>query len=404
MTEQKQSSAIFELANRLLAFLDRCSRQQTWPCLVLLVAILISVFCWVPYYPAVSDFIKTPYGEAKTWWLEHPFKAVPVEHFLPLSERHIGFNAGIASHLDKMTYRAFLPLLNQIAPFGIWTLFLTCHIGAFAILWFTYRIVSNQVGDKVSGALASWAVAACYAGQYGFHDFYFGDAAAVGMLVAAMFSRNWILTFLLIFFAGFADERVVASAPLVLLFHFLRDWEPEKLHSNFTNLLFMILKKGSSVIAGVVTYAIVRVLITLFTGEKSGTSMLASIDILRAHLYNNYPQLIFKVFEFLWILPIIFIVEFGSQSSTKKIVAILFGLAFAVAIFPAMVVWDIDRSLFYFLPGILLAICFLSVSLKNLRLILLAILFANFIWLYPSNSALRKIDHFVSSFIVLEKQ
>lgn len=87
----------------------------------------------------------------------------------------------------------------------------------------------------------------------------------------------------------------------------------------------------------------------------------------------------------------------------KKIVAILFGLAFAIAIFPAMVVWDIDRSLFYILPGILLAICFLPVSVKNLRIILLAILFANFIWLYPSNSALRKIDHFVSSFIVLEK-
>jgi hypothetical protein len=77
-----------------------------------------------------------------------------------------------------MTYRAFLPLLNQIAPFGIWTLLLTCHIGAFAILWFTYRIVSNQVGDKVSAALACCAVAACYAGQYGFHDFYFGVGGA----------------------------------------------------------------------------------------------------------------------------------------------------------------------------------------------------------------------------------
>ena len=404
MTEQKQSSAISELGNRLIAFLDRCSRKKTWPWLVLLVAILISVFCWVPYYPAVSELIQTPAGTAKTWWLDNPFKFVPVEQFFPLSERHIGYNAGIASHLDKMTYRALLPMLNQVFPFGIWTLVVACHVGLLAILWFSYWIVERQLGDKVSAALACWAVAACYAGQYGFHDFYFGDAAAVGMLVAAMFSRNWIVTFLLVSFAGFTDERAITSAPLVLLFYFLRDWEPEKLNSNFTSLLFMILKKGSSVIAGVVTYAIVRVLITFFTGEKSGTSMLFSIDILRAHLYDNYPQLMFKVFEFLWILPILFVVEVGSQSSTKKIVAILFGLAFAVAMFPAMVVWDIDRSLFYFLPGLILAICFSSVSLKNLRLILLAILFANFLWLYPSTSALRKIDHFVSSFIVLEKQ
>lgn len=181
MTGQKQSSAISELANRLLAFLDRCSRQKTWPWLVLLVAILIRIFCWVPNYPAVSESIQTPYAAAKTWWLENPFRSVPVEQFFPLSERHIGYNADIASHLDKMTYRAFLPALNQVLPFGIWTLVVACHIGTLAILWFSYWIVERQIGDKVSAALACWSVAACYAGQYGFHDCYLGDAMAVAM-------------------------------------------------------------------------------------------------------------------------------------------------------------------------------------------------------------------------------
>ena len=358
MTKQKQSIVIFELANRILAFLDRCSRQKTWPWLVLLGAILISVFCWVPYYPEVSEFIKTPYGQGKTWWLDNPFKSVPVEQFFPLSERHIGYNAGIASHLDKMTYRAFLPLLNQVFPFGIWTLVVACHVGLLAILWFSYWIVERQLGDKVSAALACWAVAACYAGQYGFHDCYLGDAASVGMLVAAMFSRNWAATFLLVLSASFSDERAVTSAPLVLLFHFLRYADSTQQDRTMIGQVSGMLKKGAPVLGGVLFYAMVRLGMTFWTGQKSGTSMLSLVDIPRAHFYNDYPQLFFKVFEFLWILPLIFLLEYGAKNPSKIFISILFGLALALAAFPAMVVWDFDRSLFYLLPGVLLAICF----------------------------------------------
>jgi hypothetical protein len=306
MIEQKQTSAISELANRWLAFLDRGSQHKTWPWLVLLGAILISVFCWVPYYPGVSEFIKKPWGQGKTWWLDNPFKSVPVEQFFPLSERHIGYNAGIASHLDKMTYRAFLPLLNQVFPFGIWTLVVVCHVGLLAILWFSYWIVVRQLRDKVAAALACWAVAACYAGQYGLHDCNFGDAVAVGMLVAAMFSRNWAATFLLVLCASFSDERAVTSAPLVLLFHFLRDADSTLQDRSINGLVSGILKKGAPVLSGVLFYALVRLGMTFWTGQKSGTSMLASIDIIRAHFYDDYPQLFFKIFEFLWILPVIF--------------------------------------------------------------------------------------------------
>jgi hypothetical protein len=404
MTEQKQSSIIYHLANSFLAFLDKRSHSKFWFLFVFATAIIISIFCWVPYYPAVSDFIKTPYGEAKTWWLEHPFQSVPVEHFFPLSERHIGYNAGIASHLDKMTYRAFLPILNQVFPFGIWTLVVACHVGLIAILWFSYWIVERQLGDKVSAALACWAVAACYAGQYGFHDCYLGDAAAVGMLVAAMFSRNWAATFLLVLCAGFSDERAVTSAPLVLLFHFLRDGDSTQQERTMLGLVSGMLEKGAPILGSVLCYALIRIGLKFWTGQSSGTSMLASIDILRAHFYNDYPLLFFKVFEFLWILPVIFLLEYGANNPSKKVISILFGLALALASFPAMVVWDFDRSLFYLLPGILLAICFLPFSSRNLRLILLAVLAGNLLWIYPSNSGFRRIDRFISSFIVLEKK
>jgi len=404
MLEQKKKPVICHLANSFLAFLDKRAQSKLWPLFVFATAIGISIFCWVPYYPAVSEFMQTPYGMAKTWWLENPFQSVPVEQFFPLSERHIGYNAGIASHLDKMTYRAFLPLLNQVFPFGIWTLVVACHFGLLAILWFSYWIVERQLGDKVSGALACWAVAACYAGQYGFHDCYLGDGAAVGMLVSAMFSRNGVVTFLLVLCASLADERAVTSAPIVLLFHFLRDADSAQQERSIFALVSAMLKKGIPVLGGVLCYALVRLGMTFWTGQKSGTSMLSLVDIPRSHFYNDYPQLFFKVFEFLWIVPLIFLVEYGAKDPSKKFISLLFGLGLALAAFPAMVVWDFDRSLFYLLPGILMAICFLPFSQRNMRVMLLAVLAGNLLWIYPSSSGFRKIDHFISSFIVLEKK
>ena len=365
MTEHNHASIILSLANRFLDFLDRQSKTKSWPFVVFFIAIGISLFSWVPYYPTVSDFIKTPYGAAKTWWLEHPFKAVPVEQFFPVSERHIGFNAGIASHLDKMTYRAFLPVLNLVAPFGIWTLVVACHLGILTILWYSYRIVASQVGDNVSGALACWALSACYAGQYGFHDFYLGDAAAVGMLLGAMFSRKAVWTCLLILMASFTDERACTTAPLVLLFHYLRDYDQEMSADNNASLVRDVIRKGSPIMVGILAYLSIRLTVTFLTDARSGSSMLASVDVLRGHLYSDYPNLVFKVFEFLWILPFIFLVEFRHKKPSANFIQILFGLGLALAAFPAMVVWDIDRSLFYLLPGVILAICFIPVSLKN---------------------------------------
>ena len=400
MTEQKQSSAIFELANRLLAFLDRCSRQRTWPWFVLLVAILISVFCWVPYYPAVSDFIKTPYGQGKTWWLEHPFQVVPVEVFFPLNERHIGFNAGCASHLDKLTFRAFLPLLNQIAPFGVWTLVAACHVGALVILWISYKLVSEQTGDKVSGALLSWVLAACFAGQWGFQDYLVGDAVAVSLLLAAMFSRNALFTFLFTLASSFTDERAIAAAPLVVLYHMLKGSGGNPLKSSD---FFLAIRQLWPITAAVCTCIVVRLALTKILGVSSGTSMLASVDILRAHLFSDFPERFFRVFEFLWLMPVLVLIEWWGAGKLERFRSMIFSVFLALSAFPAMVVWDIDRSLFYMLPGIILAICFWPFSTRNLRVVLLSVLLGNVIWLYPSISGLRQLDHFVSSFIVLKK-
>jgi len=400
MKEHKQPSVILSLANRFSDFLDRRSRSKSWPFVVFFIAIGISLFSWVPHYPTVSDFIKTPNGAAKTWWLEHPFKAVPVEQFFPVSERHIGFNAGCASHLDKLTFRAFLPLLNQIAPFGVWTLVIACHLGALVILWFTYKLISLQSRDRVSGALVSWAVAASFAGQWGFHDYLVGDSVAVSLLIAAMLSRNEFIIFLLILAASFTDERAIASVPLVVLYHTLRERGGAYLNSS---KFLPTICKSYPFIAAVCAYILLRFALIKYFGLSTGSSGVGSIDILRQRLYSDFPGNFFRVFEFLWFMPALVLIEWSGTRKSVRIRLLTYVTFLALAALPSMLVWDIDRSLFYMLPGILLAICFWPLSKSSLRISLIGISLCNFFWLYPSTSALRYIDQFVSSFIVLKK-
>jgi hypothetical protein len=49
----------------------------------------------------------------------------------------------------------------------------------------------------------------------------------------------------------------------------------------------------------------------------------------------------------------------------------------------ALLVFDIERSLSYLLPGVLLAACCCPVPVPRLRSLLLAMLAGNIVWVYP---------------------
>jgi hypothetical protein len=90
--------------------------------------------------------------------------------------------------------------------------------------------------------------------------------------------------------------------------------------------------------------------------------MLGDIDIIRQRIYTDYPYNIFPVFELLWIFPILFLLY---QIYIKKflvIPTILYLSSFIGIIATSFLVWDLDRSLFYLLPGILISIACLNLS------------------------------------------
>src|SRR5260221_5158191 len=94
--------------------LDRAAARthRYWPVIVVLVAVALAFALRTPRYGEMLAFPSTAYGKAITWWLDHPFSTVPIDEFFPPSTLGEGFNAGDASHCDKLAFRSTLPLLS----------------------------------------------------------------------------------------------------------------------------------------------------------------------------------------------------------------------------------------------------------------------------------------------------
>jgi hypothetical protein len=133
-----------------------------------------------------------------------------------------------------------------------------------------------------------------------------------------------------------------------------------------------------------------RLSISAVCGVNSGTSMLGGTEIFLYHCFVSFPGKIFGVFEFLWIFPLGLLVALLGAPATRR-----HGLFLAVAmggvIGPALMVWDIERSLCYLLPAILLAVCFFPGSPVTSRRLLWAVTGAGVIWFQVSGSILRYV-------------
>src|SRR5688572_25328996 len=160
-------------------------------CIVVLIALAIALGSRFPGYAGTNEqppgniltAARSVYGRAITWWLEHPFQPVPIAEFYPNASQAEGVTAGEISHLAKLGVRGTLPLLNQLLHGGLGTILLMSHVAAVWAFLLFYRIGREATGDAAYAALATWAFAATWAGQWGFQDFICGDVVAVALLL-----------------------------------------------------------------------------------------------------------------------------------------------------------------------------------------------------------------------------
>lgn len=329
---------------------EKISKVRYWEYFVIVMSLSITLFFSRPDYSLFFYNLKMPYGQALEWWLAHPFQKVPVENFFAAEDLvDGGVYFGCVSHCDKKIFRATIPILNIFFPFGLWTLLIATHIAGVAIFSLTYRIVCSMTGNKVQSALACLSLAATSAGAWAFHDFIYGDALAIALILASMFCKSRSLSALFCFLAMLTDERAVFSTLFVIVFKSLSLYSVNK--SNLIKKLFDI---SIHYILVFVSYLSIRILIGFFTGYHTGSTMLFDINILRNRIYTDYPYEYFNIFEFLWFFVVLFLWFCLQKQKLLELLIYFLGLIGIILI--SCVVWDLERSVFYLWPGILVAI------------------------------------------------
>lgn len=384
--------------HKLFLAIEERAKSHSWPWIVVIVSLCISFFFLKPSYTLLTEnLITSPYGNALTWWLQHPFSSVPVEKFFDAKDLVDGGHYfGCASHCDKLTFRAFIPILHRIFPFGLWLILISSHIAGVAIFFFAYKFLNSEIEDPVVSTLGTWALASSFAGGWAFHDFIFGDAVAIAFLLAALIERKTILCALFIVCAILTDERAFIATPFLAAFKL---WKQYLNHRGASICLREIICSQSlkPFYIGGVFYMLLRSYFLFFYEQNIGSTMLGDIDIIRQRIYTDYPYNIFPVFELLWIFPILFLLY---QIYLKKFLAIptiLYLSSFIGIIATSFIVWNLDRSLFYLLPGVLISIACLNVS--SLRPLMGVSFFGNILIYQPGHSLLVFIGSLISNII-----
>lgn len=367
-----------------------------WKVFVVLVAITASLFSKFPAYTDtyakfpgnMMGLSATPHGRTLQWWLEHPFQPVPVERFFSAEVLRDPMMAGAASHCDKLTFRAFLPLLNQIIRAGIWTLIVANHLAAILAFLLIYQICARVMSDPLCAAFVVWTYAVTWAGAWGFNDMMFGDAVAIALLLGAMLVRPWWLVSVVLLAAGFTDERAFTAAPAVVLFRYWTSAPPFSARGGKVPWS-RLGAAGVPLLVAFVVYGAGRLYATYRLHLHAGTSMMASPEIVLYHFYVSYPGKLFKVFEFLWGFPALMLLHFVRSGADDRRDALLYLACSAIAAAPAFLIWDVDRSLCYLLPAVLGAVCFLPAEAVAKSRTALVAGVASLLWLEPNGSVLR---------------
>lgn len=212
---------------------------------------------------------------------------------------------------------------------------------------------------------------------------------------ALLATRPWLIG-ALVFTAGFTDERALIASPLVALYHAWRDSSLSgKNHaSSFSPVSW---RAGLPIVLALAAYFITRLSISSLKNTHTGHTALATLGIFMS-AYNEAPPIrLVDSFAGLWLMPLLFILCLqtrGARPWGPWIYLAFMGLAIG----PAFLVLDFERSLCYLLPGVMLAVCLLPFEKAEKRGLLGMVLAFSLLWSVPG-STLAHLPEKVGSFL-----
>jgi hypothetical protein len=336
---------------------------------------LISLIVAFPHYHNLGKLLNHEATYALVFKIHHPLSP------LPAGFKDQNLYGGVGSHNDKLDLRLTLPILGSLSHTGAWTVLVWNHISAFGAFYLLAYLANKALEDKVGSALFVFGIGPTFLGASFFNDIRFGDGVAFLLLLLSISFRNPLLSFCSFFAAAFCDERSVAVAPL--LFLYLRVSLPKETDKSARR------KQYIAIAAGATAWIILRSWLSFTFHLTTGTSLIATHDILSKNL-TNLPVWFFRAFKACWVLPLFSILTLVSFRRWLALSALL--AAFTSAIAPAFAVYDSVRSACYSFPVLLISLHFFQGDKDASRKYLAAILVVNLLVISPNHSILRIIN------------
>jgi len=178
--------------------------------------------------------------------------------------------------------------------------------------------------------------------------------------------------------AAFCDERCVVAVPL-LLFYLAVRYPHDEQQAQRRRLLLAI-------VGGVLVWFLLRWWLARTFQLSTGTTGLGSLSIIAANLRTGLWPLL-EVFKASWMLIPLALFILWSKRNWVSAVTLL--VAFGVALAPAFLVLDFQRSVGYTFVALLIALPFLWRDQETSRKWLAAILVLNVLFSPPGGSILR---------------
>lgn len=243
-----------------------------------------------------------------------------------------------SSHEAKLSFRLTVPAIVRILHLGVAGQLLLFALCSALLLASVLALSEHITGSRVAAAYIALGIACAWPGMLGIHHLLGGfyDSVALLLLLCALAAPAMPLAAAALFLAAWTDERSLAAAALLVTFAVLR-------RDRLRALAF---------VAACGAYILSRGIFAEAFGIGTATAAIGLQQLLA-----NFPLLplgVWSGLSGLWLMVAAALTILAVQRRYGMLSAFAAGLGLVTA--PALLVYDLTRSLSYALPAVLLAL------------------------------------------------
>jgi len=252
---------------------------------------------------------------------------------------------GIASHLDKLTFRLTIPILGKIFHTGVrsWLIF----SGLAGVVFYPLFAVlcERWLKNRQTVLYLTAAFAISWTGRQFFDDYGLGDGVAWFFLLLSVASRRPLFIFFSVLAAAFTDERGLIASAGTFLFWAMGDENVQTGKAEVSTAVWSRWKQKGAVAAAWLVYLGMRYYLGSKFGLKTGNSMMWNPQVVVYNLQNSIPYSALAVFEGLW--PWLLFGFVSLLVDRRYLAAGGYAGIYLLLGAIALVVWDFQRTLAY---------------------------------------------------------